>query len=256
MDTALDTATDTPRDTATDTPRHTPHGGAARTGSLVYTRLRSDIRAGRLSPWDRLTESGLCARFGVSRTPVREALTRLVAEGLLERHTDGLALVVPDLPTVLGLYELRLTLELRGLRRVVEGLVELHDTGLLLEQRARWRALEAAAPAPAPRLAADDEQFHLALLAAAGEPVLVDALQSVSDKIRAIRVYGYLSEARVADAVRGHLEILDLVLARDLDGAEDALRRHVESSRTAAVARASEAIAALRMTDGYRTAVP
>lgn len=64
----------------------------------VYAVLRDDVVNGDIGAGTRLTEPKLAARFGISRTPVREALGRLVADGLLQREEDyGYSVVVPDL---------------------------------------------------------------------------------------------------------------------------------------------------------------
>ncbi|WP_258934955.1 GntR family transcriptional regulator [Nesterenkonia pannonica] len=94
-------------------------GGSA--ADKVYYGLREDIRASSVYPWDRMTEKTVAAHFGVSRTPVREAVGRLAAEGLLQRHSDGFGLVLPSAETISGLYEARLAIELQGIRRVAEG---------------------------------------------------------------------------------------------------------------------------------------
>ena len=86
----------------------------------VYAELRRRIMMGEFGVHSRLVEERLAARLGVSRTPVREALVRLASEGLVIRHDGGYYVALPDLSQLRDLYELRITLELRGLTRAVE----------------------------------------------------------------------------------------------------------------------------------------
>ncbi len=84
----------------------------------VYRSLQRDLAAGVLVPTERLGEERLAESYGVSRTPVREALARLYADGLLERHSDGLYPYRPRVDELGDLYELRIVLEARGIQRL------------------------------------------------------------------------------------------------------------------------------------------
>ncbi|RIK12129.1 MAG: GntR family transcriptional regulator, partial [Acidobacteria bacterium] len=92
-------------------------GGTRR--DRVYRALRSDLMTGVLPPDTRLGEERLAEQYGVSRTPVREALARLVSDGLVERREQGLFPYRPRFDDLADLYELRTTLELRGIRRAL-----------------------------------------------------------------------------------------------------------------------------------------
>lgn len=83
----------------------------------VYRSLQRDLAAGVLVPTERLREERLAETYGVSRTPVREALARLYADGLLERNPDGLYPYRPRVDELGDLYELRIILEARGIQR-------------------------------------------------------------------------------------------------------------------------------------------
>ncbi|MFC8044197.1 GntR family transcriptional regulator [Nocardia sp. NPDC057353] len=85
----------------------------------VYDALRRDLAGGALPATERLREERLAAGYGVSRTPVREALARLLADGLVQRQADGLYPFRPRLDELDNLYELRLVLEARGLQRAL-----------------------------------------------------------------------------------------------------------------------------------------
>ena len=155
--------------TTADTPAGTRSAPASRrSASEVYSALQKELRSGLVTGWDRISEEPLAARFGVSRTPVREALTRLVSEGILERRNGGIYTALPTFEELAGLYELRVTLELRGIQRAIDEASNVHDAGLLEQELRRWSELGQAHPKPTPKFVAEDEQFHVSLLKAAG----------------------------------------------------------------------------------------
>ncbi|TFF17337.1 GntR family transcriptional regulator [Cellulosimicrobium funkei] len=209
----------------------------------VYARLRGEILDGRIDPRERLTEPKLGRRFGVSRTPVREALSRLLSDGLVERTDFGYAVVVPSLAELRDLDELRVTLELRGLDRVIENPGLRHDTDVLRAELARWVELRATPPRPDPGFVLLDERFHTALSRAAGNERMTQALVEVNEKVRAVRRYDFVEDERVRSTVDEHVRILELVLADRLPEARTALHHHVGASLAVVTERAARALA-------------
>jgi DNA-binding GntR family transcriptional regulator len=196
----------------------------------VYVEIRKRIMMGEFGPTTRLFEERIAEEMGHSRTPVREALIRLWTNGMLEKRDGGYYPALPDLTELRDLYELRITIELRGFTRVIESDVARHDVRILEQLRDHWRGLELSPPEPDPSFVEADESFHHALLASSGNPALVSALDSVNERIRPIRMYDFLTEDRVRDTIVEHLEIVDLTLAGKLPDALMALRRHVGES--------------------------
>jgi DNA-binding GntR family transcriptional regulator len=86
---------------------------AGRASDRVYARLRSEIDAGKIEPGQRLLEVDVAARFGVSRTPVREALIRLAREGVLGKADRGFALPRDDRRTFMERIEARKLLDVQ-----------------------------------------------------------------------------------------------------------------------------------------------
>src|SRR4051794_30388016 len=102
--------------TGTDPASYTGAEGSRR--DEVYGELRRCVLVGEFPVRMRLIEEKLATGLGVSRTPVREALVRLCADRLLRKGSDGGYYVVqPDLKDLSHLYEVRITLELRGVVR-------------------------------------------------------------------------------------------------------------------------------------------
>ena len=209
---------------------------------VVYRKLRSLLMDGAVSPTERLLEESLAERFGVSRTPVREALTHLQADGLVERRDGGLYLHVPSFDAIADLYELRLTLELHGIERAMEDRAIVHDTAILQGELLRWKSFLLAPPAPDAGFVAMDEGFHATLLRASGNGALVEALEQVNRRIRPIRMYDYLTVDRLEATVSEHIAIAELVLDGDLSHALRSLRAHIEESRAVVMERAARAL--------------
>jgi len=210
----------------------------------AYTELRSLLLTGELPADRRLVESRLTHMLGVSRTPLREALVRLAADGLVTREQDGYYPSRPDLSQLRDLYELRITLELRGISRAIENPSFQHDIDALLELRETWRGFREEPPTPSPDIVLLDEDFHLILSTASGNEAIADALRSVNTRIRRIRMYDYLTADRVWATIVEHLEILDLVIGDELPAALTAMHKHVGASYDVVEERAVRAIAA------------
>lgn len=220
------------------------------TGSLrdtVYAALRDDLMNGRIGFDQRLTEPKVSARFGISRTPAREALAMLSADGLLRREEVGFAPVRPSIPVVRDLYELRLTLELSGIQRAITNPAVVHDRDALLAERERWRVLRADPPEQQPGFVVVDEEFHVALLTAAGNGELVRALTAVNARIRHVRMFDFMVNNRIEVTIAEHLAILDAVLAGELVQAHGLLHRHIGESLDVVLDRVTRAVVAMSM---------
>jgi DNA-binding GntR family transcriptional regulator len=212
--------------------------------------LREEVMGGFVTPRVRLGEERLAQRYGVSRTPVREALARLATDGLIERRDNGFYVTTPNLTELKDLYELRVTLELRGITRALEDLKIRHDPQIIATELAEWQKLRANPPVSDPLFVVLDERFHVALSAASGNPALTDALVAVNQKIRRVRMYDFLSEDRIESTIAEHIEILELVRDGELDLAYRALYEHVGGSLTVVLRRAERALTQMALHSG------
>lgn len=209
----------------------------------VYRDLRSRILAGEFPSRVRLAEERLAALLEVSRTPVREALVRLHADGLLSHDVDGgYRVAEPDLVGLRDLYELRIALELHGLTRAVLDPAARHDPAVLEPLRDDWRALRENPPPPDPSFVDRDEAFHVTVSAAAGNAVLTEMLTAINARIRPVRMYDFLTADRIDQTIAQHLAIVEAVLAGQVETATAVLRRHVGISLTVVEHRAARAI--------------
>ena len=213
-------------------------------GEKAYRELREQILRGELPAHARLVEGRLCEALGVSRTPLREALVRLHSDGIVIRRDNGYYPTFPDFDGIRDLYELRITLELRGLARHLENPALAIDRGLLAAVRRRWLDLAADPPDPSPDIVELDQQFHVDLSRAAGTPALARTLETVNSRIRLVRMYDYQTSERVDATITEHLAIVEQVLDGDYAAAHVALRTHVGESLEVVEQRALHAITA------------
>ena len=209
----------------------------------AYVELKRRLLAGDFRLGARLKETRLAAILEVSRTPIREALLRLHAEGLVDRRSDGgYQPVLPDVAEVRSLYEVRAGLELQAIHRPARA-GTVHDPAAITDLLAEWTALREDEPEPDPKFVLVDESFHVALAAAAGNPVLVDLLRQVNERIRTVRMLDFLTADRIASTVNEHIAIADAVLAQDLGTAEARFLGHLDHSQAVVEHRVVAAIA-------------
>jgi len=209
--------------------------GSPRTSPAdIYRRLKDMILSFALYPGVRVTETELADHFGVSRTPVREALQRLAAEGYLTiRAKQGCFVRDIDLEEINQYYEVRIGLELRALDL-------LERTGAARELNrlaAIWTPERIPRQPPAVAvMVARDEGFHLALARAAGNAVLAGYLKDVNDHIHIVRRLDFTDPERIAPTYREHHEVLQRLLQGDVAGGRELLEQHIR--RSADVAKA------------------
>ncbi len=205
----------------------------------AYTKLKYRLLNGDFPINRRLVEGTLAEQLDVSRTPVREALSRLHAEGLVTRLPEGgFAPAAPDLHSISELYEIRRALEFSALYRGE------HDGDQLSELRDEWKELQNSTPETesGPEFVLKDESFHINLATAAGNRNLVDMLNGVNERIRIVRMHDFLTADRVQKTIEEHLAIVSHLLTDGEKRAGEALSEHLEISEQVVEQRAARAI--------------
>lgn len=198
------------------------------TVSTLYGKLRVMASNFAFKPGERINESALSRDLGASRTPLREALNRLVAEGFVELRA-GRGFYCRELsPTrIEHLYQARMAIECEAVRQATLSAqaAELDGIYATLEHTSR----DYATCADPVRLLAIDEAFHISLVRLSGNPELERMLGNVYDKIRFVRTADLrLLRAKGRISEKNHKTIVDLVSAGDALKASDAMRRHIE----------------------------
>lgn len=177
------------------------------------------------TPGDRLVESELAERFGVSRTPVREALQRLETQGLLTR--DGRSLIVASLDhtEMAELYVVRG--ELEGLAaKLAARHATPEEVGVLREM---LEADQALADDPS-ALARANKRFHKQIHLASHNRFLVKQLDLVHRSMALLATTSIAAEGRGADTLKEHGQIVEAIEAGDGDAAKIALRDHISKA--------------------------
>jgi len=190
----------------------------------VYRKLLSKLLAGAYPAGARLREERLCAELGVSRTPLREALIRLVREGFLEQQPRRGCLVRPRRENELA--------DLMEARSLLEGL--LLRTYFQRLDLAGLRELEARLAGPMPpsgeEILAVDEALHDLIHAACPNRLLVECVKRYALQCRPYRVHRSEGGADRAAMAEERLAILRAILSGDAHGAAEALARHFRVS--------------------------
>ncbi len=203
-------------------------GAAVSRAAYVQTRIREAIQRGRYRPGQRLRETEIAAWLEVSRTPVREALRRLEAEGLLASEPwRGVVVTELDRRQVMELYAMRAILEGAAARLAARhiGEAEIDLLGALLAR--------AGTEGEAETLAAGNRAFHQAIYTAAHNRYLLRTLNALGDALGLLQGTTYSLAGRAEAAQEEHAAILAGIKNRDPDAAERAARAHIQAAERA-----------------------
>jgi len=210
----------------------TAEAGVFRTrADEVYAQLKRDVAQFSLVPGDRFTENELSERLGVSRTPVRQALFRLQQEGLVEvLFRSGWRVLPFDFVQFEQLYDLRMVLETTAAHRLCETDGRI-DRSLLEGLAAIWLVPAAQRSADTGQVAQWDEEFHCALVAAAGNGEMARVHRDLTERIRIIRRLDFTQQPRIDATYEEHGKILKAIRGHRGDQAAMLLRAHIETSQ-------------------------
>jgi DNA-binding GntR family transcriptional regulator len=200
--------------------------------------LRAALVAGQMRPGVVYSVPTLAEQFGVSATPVREAMLDLAKEGLVEsvrnkgfRVTELLDKDLDDITQLRALIEVPTVSQLASVveKKAVEALRPLaHAIGESAEKGDLIGYVEA------------DRRFHLGLLALAGNPRLVEVVRDLRAQTRLYGLSRLVEEGRLAESAAEHFDLLDAILDQDSRRAEEVMRRHIGHIRGIWAATAEE----------------
>jgi len=191
----------------------------------VRQLLRRDIVTGRLPPRTMLSEQELAQRFGVSRTPVREALIKLAEESLVEIYPQYGSFVAPiKLQEVFDSQFVRESLECAAIERAVERMDDAHAKALraILQQQ---RSLHRAGDHEGFFLA--DERMHALIMEIAGHANAWRQVENAKAQMDRVRLLSARNVRKRPSVIAEHGDIVDCLLRRDRDGATAAMRTHL-----------------------------
>jgi DNA-binding GntR family transcriptional regulator len=196
-------------------------------GSAVASRLRSAIRDRHIVPGERLTEASLAEKLGVSRTPVREGIEKLVADGLLS--------VAPSRGVVVTELSREQVVQLYALREVMEGaaasFAAAHASQGELAALRNLLGLMDKPKAPPAILAGFNSEFHRAIYSAAHNEFLSQAACRLDDFLILLPGTTYSAPNRPKQAQIEHKAMLQAMDKRDSRGAEEIARQHIREAQ-------------------------
>lgn len=193
----------------------------------VRDALRRDIAAFAFKPGDRLVEEALSERYGVSRTPVREALRQVEAEGLIETRGTRRLVRRLDVGELEDVYRVRGQLE-----RLAANLAAQRASDAAIDALASsWDvAHDGADGDPDAAYYGADVRFHDGVAELSGNEFVRTTLHRASDRIAIVRIVDFSTPERIATTRREHGRILDAIRARDAASAGELMEAHIDAA--------------------------
>jgi DNA-binding GntR family transcriptional regulator len=196
--------------------------------SDLFTKLQEDILSGRLASGDKLTEMRICNEYGVSRTPVREALRQLEMDGLIETIPNRGAFVIGlSEQDILDLYILRTSAEIQAARWAItriteEEMDELTETFEFMEFYTMKNDIQ--------KMLNINMAFHQIIYNATHNRLLKQQLTSYQMYLKHCDPSNYYAPNYLRDVLMEHRAIFDAFVARDVEAGALAMKRHMENS--------------------------
>ena len=195
-------------------------------GEAAYDALLSSIREGHFAPGDRLREEDVALRLSLSRTPVREALRRLEADGIVE-HRPRIGAVIRKLDhgEVVELYEMRIVLE-----RTAAELAAKHGSEAEFDALEGLNAEIAGEKSNRAKAAAINQRFHRSIYLAGRNRFLIDSARALNNSLLLLGPTTFTDDDRIDVVVAQHQEIIDALRAGDSKAAGAAAEVHLQTS--------------------------
>ncbi|WP_260617241.1 MULTISPECIES: GntR family transcriptional regulator [Microbispora] len=195
----------------------------------VAQALRDALVAGEMRPGVVYSAPALAARFGVSATPVREAMLDLAKEGLFEAlRNKGFRVAEVSERDLDEIIEIRRLIEVPTVARLAgESLGERAETLRPIAEE----IVSAAGRGDLLAYVAADQRFHLSLLALSGNARLVETVRDLRARARLYGLRGLPDARMLASSAREHLDLLDAVVRGDAEAAERLMNHHLQHVR-------------------------
>lgn len=187
--------------------------------------IRDEIESGAFLPGTRLEERPLSERFGVSKTPIREALIQLSSIGLVElRQRRGAIVTVLSVDQVISMFEVMTELESMA-AALAASRMSVTDRDELQEIH---RRSEACVPSEDfERYDAINKEFHELLYRGSGNDYLETSVKDVRSRLRVYRRYPFQKPGRIRQSFADHGQIVEAISKGDSEAAGKAMRDHI-----------------------------
>ncbi len=196
------------------------------TADAVYRHLREMIISGQLAPGTRIREIDLAKKLGISRTPLREAMARLIGDQLVRRAQSGGVEVVDMMAELLGMRHIRIALEGYAARlaasRIEDAEIDRLEELLRISMDLPLQAIQERVNA--------NTEFHARVYRACRVPQLIRAIESHAEYFIDEHGLQRFGPEETRKAVRDHRDIVTALRARDGDRAESLTRAHLLSA--------------------------
>lgn len=197
----------------------------SRSAEKLITQIKKDIAEGVLKPGDQLEETALAERFGVSRTPIREAVRSMVDCGLLEtRPRKGAYVRCLSAKELIDLFEVAAELEAMACRIATNSLTDNAKSKI---EEALSKCDAAALDGDVKRYSNANLAFHRAIHLASGNIWLLEQLKQIELHINAYRSMPYDVRGRLEQSAQEHREIYQAILAGEEVNARDLMHDHM-----------------------------
>ena len=208
----------------------------------AYDVLRARILSGELTPGERLIEQSLAKDLGISRTPVREAIRRLLHEGFVEKG-KGYSTRVTDFyeEELTQLFEIRRRLECYAAGRAARMATDKEVAKLRRLSEQMFEHIPPKSQADYNYISVANTKFHRIIYEAARSPRLTALIASAVDVGVVARTYYSYSETDLLRSAQHHKEIVDAIAANAPEWAESVMSSHVLAAASSAFQRHQEA---------------
>ena len=197
----------------------------ARTADKLISDIRNEVSSGILKPGDQLEVNALAERFGVSRTPIREAIRTLVESGVLEtRPRKGSFVRVLSAKQLLDLFQVAAELEGMACRLAALSLTKENVEAI---ERGLAKCIQAAEVQNNAEYAMANLDFHTAIHNASGNDWLIEQLRQLQINLNSYRTMPYEIRGRLKKSTDEHKIICDAILSGDGEHACNLMRDHM-----------------------------
>ena len=204
-----------------------PVGSPMSLEKQAYDAIKAALLTFRLPPGDSLVETDLARQLGISKTPVRDALSRLEKEGFIEKIPyKGYRVVEISIDAMEEIFEIRAVLEGLSARQAT---INFRSEDIQQAENLIAHHREALEAKNYPQAGVFNSRFHSLLLERSGNRFLKQILANLDDHLQRYRVLSNFQVGRKLKSVEEHRQVLAAIKARDAEQAEQAIREHLTS---------------------------
>ncbi len=203
----------------------------------AYQEIKSKIMSRELAPGERLVDSQLAEKYGISRTPVRDAIRKLVEEGLVVSSSKkGFFVFKPRAKDIVEIFELRLILDKAVVTKIITEMLPSNYSHYMRELQRISDLVEEGNAKGRAHFPHYDEAFHGNLIQFSSNTRIINIYTENQAQMKGFRIQTSINQERFENATAMHRELLAVIKSMDLDAAIRSVAAHVEVARKDALA--------------------